>query len=212
MRILLSGFGPFGVFTTNPSQKLVESLLESPPEDLELGGIILPVRYNEAPRLLLEKIHKFEPDAVVAFGVAGNSNELRLERVAINWDESSVPDDRGDAPRGRTIVANGPAGIFSTLPLGSLLEGLDGQALPAKISQSAGTFLCNHLMYRTLLGLQASSPPLPFGVVHIPPAAEWNQNTGGPVRPFSQRYRTVSPGAESNSTVVLNSVLLALTL
>jgi pyroglutamyl-peptidase len=185
VRILLSGFEPFGTFSVNPSQKLVESLLESPPPELELGGIILPVRYNEAPRLLLDKIRTFEPDAVVSFGVAGGSDELRLERVAVNWDESSVPDDRGDAPRGRTILAGGPAGIFSTLPLGSLLEGLEGQNLPARISQSAGNYLCNHLMYRTLLGLQASSPPLPYGFVHIPPTAEWNSGAGGAVRPFA---------------------------
>ncbi|MBI5836950.1 MAG: pyroglutamyl-peptidase I [Candidatus Eisenbacteria bacterium] len=194
MSILISGFGPFPGFAINPSQKLVESLLAAPPAGVPLAGIILPVKYGEAPRLLLEKVAAVRPSAVVSFGVATGSDDIRLERIGINWDESTVPDGTGDTPGGRRIAPDGPDGFFSTLPLARMLAALEGHELPARISNSAGTYLCNHLMYCTLLALESGSgsgaPPgaggstaIPAGFVHIPPAREWNP--GPTARPFA---------------------------
>ncbi|HVP37585.1 MAG TPA: pyroglutamyl-peptidase I [Candidatus Saccharimonadales bacterium] len=182
MAILISGFGPFPGFEVNPSQRLVESLLEEPPPGVELDGIILPVVYGEAPRRLVERIAVALPAAVVSFGVATGSDDIRLERIGINWDESRVPDGAGDAPGGRRIEPEGPDGLFATLPLPRLLASLDGHVLPARISNTAGTYLCNHLLYRTLLGLRAAGLAIPAGFVHIPPAGEWNPGPGA--RPF----------------------------
>jgi pyroglutamyl-peptidase len=183
MAILISGFGPFPGFETNPSQKLVESLLAEPPAGVALDGMVLPVRYGEAPRLLLARVGAARPAAVVCFGVATGSDDIRLERVGINWDESSVPDGTGDTPGGRRIEPEGPDGLFSTLPLARLRAALEGGDLPARVSNSAGTYLCNHLMYRVLFALREARPAVPAGFVHIPPAAEWNP--GPTARPFA---------------------------
>ncbi len=184
--MLISAFGPFGSFTTNPSQKLLESLLSDPIQGIQLMGITLPVRYNVAPEILLAEIRLRKPAAVISFGVATGSDDLRLERIAINWDESDVPDQSGDTPRGRKIDPDGPDGLFSSLPLQQMMEALDGQALPYRISNTAGTYLCNHLMYRTLWALRQEGIDIPCGFVHIPPAEEWNKDAGGPTRPFAQ--------------------------
>jgi len=183
MRILISGFGPFPGFEVNPSQKLVEALAAAPPAGCELDALVLPVVYGEAPRQLLERARATRPDAVVSFGVATGSSEIRLERVAINCDDSSVPDGAGEKPSGRRIVEGGPDGLFTRLPLVGMLRAMDGHVLPAHISNSAGTYLCNHLMYRELLELPQAGVTGPAGFIHIPPASEWN---GPPARPFPQ--------------------------
>lgn len=184
--MLISAFGPFGAFKTNPSQKLVESLLAESLAGIPIKGITLPVRYNVAPEILLAEIRLRKPSAVICFGVATGSDDIRLERVAINWDESDVPDQSGDTAMGRKIDPDGPDGIFSTLPLEQMMAALDGQALPYRISNTAGTYLCNHLMYKTLWALHQEGIQIPCGFVHIPPAEEWNKDAGGPTRPFAQ--------------------------
>jgi pyroglutamyl-peptidase len=183
MAILISGFGPFPGFEINPSQRLVESLLAEPPAGVTLDGVVLPVRYGEAPRLLLDQVRAVRPTAVVCFGVATGSDDIRLERIGINWDESSVPDGTGDTPGGRRIEPDGPDGLFATLPLPRLRAALEGGELPVRISNTAGTYLCNHLMYRMLLALREVRPAVPAGFVHIPPAVEWNP--GPTARPFA---------------------------
>lgn len=184
MKVLVSGFGPFPGFDINPSQKLVEALAADPPAGVELDAVVLPVVYGEAPRLLLDRARRVRPAAVVCFGVATGSDEIRLERIAINCDESAVPDGQGERADGRRIVEGGPDGLFTRLPLAAMLRAMEGHVLPVRVSNTAGTYLCNHLMYHALADLPGVGLDVPRGFIHIPPASEWNAG-GGPTWPFA---------------------------
>ncbi len=184
MRVLISGFDSFPGFDVNPSRRLVETLALEPLAGGLAAGLsfrllhcILPVRFREAPRLLLEQVRATQPDVVLSFGVAGGATRLRVEKIAINWEQSSVPDVSGELAPGRVIRKDGPDGLFSTLPVAALVAAGAGVGAGAELSYSAGAYLCNHLMYELLWAGQGMAHPPRSGFIHIPPAAEWN--TGG---------------------------------
>lgn len=176
VRILVSGFEPFGGQTQNPTQLLCErlareALLGDEPERVVPPGVavrsvVLPVTFAGAYPRLREEIHAFAPHVVIAFGQAGGRAAIELERVAINCDDAELADNAGERPRDRVIVEGGPPALFSTLPLRALQGELAAAGIPARISNSAGTFVCNHLFYR-LMEEHRFSIRL-CGFVHVP--------------------------------------------
>lgn len=161
-RVLLTGFEPFGGDTTNPSWEAVKRAAElwDGPETLSIAE--LPVEFGRSDSALLAAIDATRPDLVVAVGLAGGIPDLHLERVAINLDDARIPDNAGDQPIDLPIAAGGAAAYFTGLPVKAAVRVLTRQGIPASVSHSAGTFVCNHVFY-TLMASGAHG-----GFVHVP--------------------------------------------
>ena len=142
-RILLTGFQPFHNASSNPSQSIVEALSG----ESNLVTRVLPVVFGESSREICNLIDEIAPDFVLALGQAEGRRELTPERVAINIDDARIPDNAGNQPRETAIESMGPAAYFSTLPIVEMVSSMRAANLPAAISNTAGTFVCNHIFY-----------------------------------------------------------------
>ena len=145
MKILISGFEKFGSHVDNSSEIIVKLFQQRRPD---LSTIILPVSFEESWEVLKEKINLERPDHVISLGLAGNRKVISLEKVAINWIDCEIPDNAGNVIKDKMIKENGPEAYFSTLPLTDL-KNLETN-FPTEISLTAGSFLCNYIMYQLL--------------------------------------------------------------
>ena len=167
MKILLTAFDPFGGHGTNPALEAVNRVRG------EIGGCevvkkIVPTVFGDAIRAAAEEIDRCRPDAVLCVGLAGGSTALCVERVAINVDDAIIPDNRGNQPIDQPVVPGGPPAIFSTLPIKAMVRAIQEAGLPAQVSNSAGTFVCNHLMYGVLHHIQRRGLETRAGFLHVP--------------------------------------------
>jgi pyroglutamyl-peptidase len=167
MKALVTGFEPFGGDRINPS---FEALRRLPPRlgVLDIATRPLPVVYGAALRTLREGIAATAPDIVLCAGLAGGRAELSLERVAINIDDARIPDNDGNQPIDRPVVADGPGAYFATLPIKAAVAALREAGLPAAVSNSAGTFLCNHVFYGLMHEAAAGGHRFRGGFLHVP--------------------------------------------
>lgn len=172
MKILITGFEPFSTHTINPSQKIAESLSNNTNIDVDLITAVLPVDHSHAPRILLEVIRKDEPDAILAFGLASSRYKIGLEQLAINLMDFSIPDNNGSQITNQPVVKGGPAAYFSTLPIRSLLSILIKENIPAEISLSAGSYLCNLVFYTMMHEIKLRDKPTLAGFIHLPALPE----------------------------------------
>lgn len=160
MNVLISSFEPFGGEEINPSQEVTKALKQ------EYETITLPVTRHLAPELLLERAEDLNSEIIIMLGEAGGSPEIKLERVAINIDDFPIPDHQENQPREEPIIADAPAAYFSTLPLAAIKDTLNSNDIPCSISNSAGTYLCNHLFYTLRHHLDYTSTQI--GFIHLP--------------------------------------------
>lgn len=165
MKILLSGFEPFNNHKLNPSETLVNSLAAESYPLFELDKIILPVSFINAFPLLKEKIEVFKPDYVICFGLAENRNDISLEEIAINLNDARIPDNNGFQPKSEEIKVGGAKTLCSGLPNNNWYELAQKQAYPVSLSQSAGNFVCNNVMYQVIE--QSSELKINAGFIHI---------------------------------------------
>lgn len=167
--ILLTGFEPFGGETINPSWEAVRALHGRILSDgSRIETALLPCVFGVALQTLQAQLQQWQPALVLCVGQAGGRAELSLERVAINVDDARIPDNAGAQPIDNAIVGDGPAAYFSTLPIKAMVQALRAQGIPAAVSQTAGTFVCNHVFYG-LMHLAAGLPHLrQAGFLHIP--------------------------------------------
>lgn len=173
MKILVTGFEPFNGETVNPSQLIVHRLIA--PNGAVLIKAILPVEFKNASVQLQTLFREHQPDVVLSIGQAGGRPEISVERVAINIDcvKSSngsklLPDNFGDMPVDEPIEPEGPPAYFSTLPLWNIVEAIQERNIPAGISNSAGTYVCNHVMYVSLHQAAVQYPQMKAGFIHVP--------------------------------------------
>ena len=167
MKALVTGFEPFGGERINPS---FEALRRLPPRlgAVDIATRVLPVVYGTALPALREAILSAAPDIVLCVGLAGGRAELSLERVAINIDDARIPDNDGNQPIDRPVVARGPAAYFATLPIKAAVAALREAGLPAAVSNSAGTFLCNHVFYGLMHNAAEGKGRFRGGFLHVP--------------------------------------------
>lgn len=172
MKVLISGFEPFGEMKTNPTMELLQMIKEETFQHLEVHTILLPVIYSECGKIMVDKIKQIEPDAVIALGVAKGRASLQFEQIAINMEdtgsENEISDNADDSPNGRLVKSDGPDGIFTTLPIRHLVNALRQNGVPAAISNSAGTYICNTTMYFMLHHIQNTGAKIPAGFIHVP--------------------------------------------
>ncbi|HSX59985.1 MAG TPA: pyroglutamyl-peptidase I [Tahibacter sp.] len=166
-RVLLTGFDPFGGETLNPSWEAVRRLDGEIVRGHRVFALQLPTCFGRSLRTLRAALTRTTPDLVICVGQAGGRSRLSLERVAINVDDARIADNAGRQPVDRPVVRGGPAAYFSTLPIKALLRALQSAGLPAEISQTAGTFVCNHVFYGLMHALR-EAPHVRGGFVHIP--------------------------------------------
>ncbi len=167
MKILLTAFDPFDGETTNPALEAVKAV-DTGKLAAEVRKIEVPTVFGKSIDRVAKEIRAWQPDLVLAVGQAGGRSGLTLERVAINQDDARIPDNEGQAPIDRTIRSDGPAAYFSTLPIKAMVEEIRKGKLPASVSNSAGTFVCNHLMYGILYTLDKECPRARGGFLHVP--------------------------------------------
>lgn len=169
--VLITGFEPFGGEALNPSWEAVRVLQGARIAGHRIETRCLPVVFGESMARLRKALVETNPALVLCIGQAGGRAQISLERIAINIDDARTPDNAGNSPADAAIVASGPAGYFSTLPIKRLLVELHRAGIPAEISQSAGTYVCNHVFYGLMHGLKRR-PGLRGGFVHIPYSPE----------------------------------------
>jgi pyroglutamyl-peptidase len=161
MRILLTGFEPFGNATTNPSGEIVKQIRMD-----NVFTAILPVAYTKSAEHLLALIAEHNPDVVICLGQAEGRTQITPERVAINLDDARLADNEGVLRSDVKILEGGPDAYFSTLPVKEMVEAIKNAGVPAAVSLSAGAFLCNHVFYvaqNKFAGTHVRS-----GFVHVP--------------------------------------------
>jgi len=166
--ILLAGFAPFGESTTNPSWEAVQRVagVWQGPETLHIAE--LPVVFGECAEAVRTLIRRHRPDLVIAVGQAGGRAQITPERIAINIDDARIPDNAGAQPIDVPVVENGPAAYFSTLPIKAMVEAMRTRGIPAAVSNSAGTYACNHVFYAVMHELACGFPASRGGFVHVP--------------------------------------------
>lgn len=172
MKILITGFEPFGESGINPSQMLVGSLSERDFKNAVLIKAILPVDQAKAPEKMKGMIAQHQPDALLAFGLAMGRPKISLERFALNLKNFRIPDNQGVTVTDQPIHPDGPAAYFSTLPLRSMLNALVTAGIPAELSLSAGAYLCNLIFYAMMHALASQGLNGPAGFVHLPALPE----------------------------------------
>ena len=167
MKILITGFDPFGGEPVNPALEAVK-----PMKDEIAGAKIIKLEIPTVFRKSVEKIHEMmkaeQPDVVLSIGQAGGRFGVTPERVAINVDDARIKDNEGNQPVDTPIFTDGEAAYFSNLPVKAMVEAIKNKGLPSTLSNSAGTFVCNHVMYGVLYYIHKEFPNVRGGFIHVP--------------------------------------------
>ncbi len=166
--ILVTGFEPFGPHPANPSQDVAKALDGRTVGACAVRGLVLAVHHTEAWAALAPVLAGTDPVAVVHLGLAAGRARIALERVALNVLDYELPDVAGYRAAGEPCVPGGPAAYVSTLPLTAILDALTADGIPAYVSNTAGTYLCNQTMYSSLHALRSRERPPRVGFIHLP--------------------------------------------
>ena len=193
MKIIVTGFDPFGGETINPSIGCVKALPEI--EGVELIRLELPTVFKESAKRLNEVINDVKPDAVLSVGQAGGRAGITMERIAINVDDARIPDNISQQPIDEAIQLDGEAAYFTTLPIKRIVKAIREAGISAEVSNSAGTFVCNHIMYQALFAATKADKPFKAGFMHIPFIPE--QTTDKPSLPLEESTKAVQIAIET---------------
>ena len=178
--VLVTGFEPFGGERTNPSWDVCAQLPR------EIAGLRVetqrvPCEFRRSIEVLAEAIERTNPELVILLGQAGGRSRISVERVAVNVDDARIPDNAGQQPVDEPIAAGGPPAYFSSLPVKAMVGAMRAAGVPTELSNTAGTYVCNHLMYGVLHFLAASGRnKVRAGFVHLPYAEEQVLDNGAP--------------------------------
>jgi pyroglutamyl-peptidase len=172
MKLLLTGFEPFGGSHINPSEQVVLAIAHDRIAGVELRAGILPVDRTRSSAQALDLIAEFQPDAILCLGEASRRLALSIERLGINLMDYPMADNSGNRIADEPIVPGGPAAYFVTLPVRAMLGAAREAGVPAELSLSAGAFLCNQVTYEVLHYLAAHNLSTPAGFMHLPSLPE----------------------------------------
>lgn len=166
--VLLTGFEPFGGDRINPSWEVAKQFKQRRIGAAEVVVCQLPCVFDRSAQVLNDAIDRHRPALVLALGLAGGRQRMSVERVAINVDDARIPDNSHRQPIDRPVVAGGPAAYFATIPIKAMVNAMCDAGVPAEVSQSAGTFVCNHVMYALLHRLARWPGSAKGGFIHLP--------------------------------------------
>ena len=167
MKVLVTGFDPFGGEPINPAWEAVKAM-----KDTIAGAEIVKMQIPTVVGKSIEKIHQkmkeLQPDLVISVGQAGGRFGVTPERVAINITDARIPDNEGNQPIDEPIFSDGPAAYFSNLPVKAMVQAIKDAGYPSVLSNSAGTYICNHVMYGILYYIEKEFPNVRGGFIHVP--------------------------------------------
>ncbi len=190
--VLLTGFEPFGGDAINPSEEIARQLNGAVLARHTVAGGLLPCVFGAAVKELKHLIKLHDPVLVICVGQAGGRAEITPERVAINIDDARIADNAGQQPIDKPIAKDGPAAYWSTLPIKAIVQELRKHDIPAAVSQTAGTFVCNHVFYGLMHELALHRDHVRGGFIHVPYLPEQTTarrtlgQTEAPSLPFEQ--------------------------
>ncbi|WP_314640551.1 pyroglutamyl-peptidase I [Stomatobaculum longum] len=191
MKLLLTGFTPFDGETINPALEAVKRV-KSEIAGMEIVKLEVPTVFGESVRLVAEAIEREQPDFVLSVGQAGGRAAITPERVAINVDDARIPDNAGQQPIDVPIFADGENAYFATLPVKAMAEAIREAGLPSALSNTAGTYVCNHLMYGVLYHLNRHHKDAKAGFIHVPYIPEQTADKPGvPSMPLDDIVRAL---------------------
>ncbi|MFA6840878.1 MAG: pyroglutamyl-peptidase I [Sphaerochaetaceae bacterium] len=167
MKLLLTAFDPFGGDKVNPALEAVK-LVSDKVGRVEVVKLEVPTVFHRSIETVEAAIKKHGPDVVLCVGQAGGRFDMTPERVAINVDDARIPDNEGNQPVDTPIFTDGDPAYFSTLPIKAMVQEIRNAGIPSSVSNTAGTFVCNHLMYGVLYHLKKSHPGTRGGFIHVP--------------------------------------------
>ena len=189
MKILITGFEPFGGESVNPAYEAVK-LLPDMAGDIQIVKMEIPTVFGEAGKVVETGILQHQPDAVICVGQAGRRADIGVERVAINLVEASIPDNAGNQPMDVKVQEDGDTAYFATIPVKAMVKNIKDHGIPASISYTAGTYVCNRVMYDLLYLIDRKYPSIRGGFIHVPYATE--QGVGKPVGTATMELSTIS--------------------
>jgi pyroglutamyl-peptidase len=181
-RVLMTGFAPFGGESVNPSWQAV-SLLAARRDDV--AAVELPCEFTASLPALRRALEEHRPELVVCAGQAGGRSEVTPERVAINLIDARIPDNAGARPVDAPVVPDGPAAYFTTLPVKACVAAIRAAGVPASVSHTAGTYVCNQVFYGLMHLLATEFPGVRGGFVHVPFSPEQVAASGKPAPSLS---------------------------
>lgn len=200
MKVLVTGFTPFGGEQINPSWEAVKRLPEHIGE-MTITKREIPTEFDAACAALRAAMDELRPDAVLSVGQYGGANGIRVERVAINLRDARIADNAGAKPMDEPVVPGAPDAYFATLPTRRIVEKLREQDIPAQLSYSAGTFVCNNLLFCALHESARKFPATRCGFVHVPYLPEQAKDGSAPsmslalmVRALTAALKTIAEG------------------
>ncbi|MFV0479009.1 MAG: pyroglutamyl-peptidase I [Anaerorhabdus sp.] len=167
MKILVTGFDPFGGEKVNPAIESVKKL----PDVIEGWDVVkleIPTICHQSLEVIDKAIQKENPDVILSIGQAGGRVDISVERVGINCDDCRIPDNAGQQIVDEPVYSDGPAAYFSTLPIKAIVENVKSKGIPASVSNTAGTFVCNHVLYGVRHLVETKYPGKRSGFIHIP--------------------------------------------
>ncbi|MEU9642417.1 pyroglutamyl-peptidase I [Streptomyces sp. NPDC048188] len=182
-RVLVTGFAPFGGERVNPSWQAACLVAAEPPAGLTVTAAELPCVFGESLTVLRDAVRAEAPDLVLCLGQAGGRPGVTVERVAVNVDDARIPDNAGRQPIDEPVVPGGPAAYFSSLPVKACVAAMREAGVPAAVSNTAGTFVCNHVAYGLGHLVATEFPRLRGGFAHVPWAPEQVPDGTAPALP-----------------------------
>ncbi len=185
-RLLITGFEPFGGETVNPAWLAVQALPEQI-GDYILYKLEIPTVFGQAGAAVLARAEALAPDVILSVGQAGGRAAVTPERIAVNIRDARIPDNAGNQPRGAFVAQEGPAAYFATVPVEAMARAIQAAGVPATVSNSAGAFVCNDVLY-TLLHRYAGTATR-VGFVHVPYLPQQAKGPEVPSLPLEQTVR-----------------------
>lgn len=199
MKLLLTAFDPFGGSSVNPALEAVK-LVSDRIGDVQIVKLEVPTVFEKSVAVVAHQMAQIRPDAVLCIGQAGGRYDLTVERVAINLDDARIPDNEGNQPIDQPIFEDGAPAYFSSLPIKAMVSQIREAGLPASVSNTAGTFVCNHLMYGVLYHIAKRFPGIRGGFLHVPFIPSQTVNLTGPVPSMS--VGDIARGIEAAITAI----------
>ncbi|PGV59415.1 pyroglutamyl-peptidase I [Bacillus thuringiensis] len=191
--VLLTGFDPFGGESINPAWEVAKSLHEKTIGEYKIISKQVPTVFQKSISVLKEYIEELNPEMIICIGQAGGRPDITIERIAINIDDARIADNEGNQPVDVPVVEEGAIAYWSMLPMKAIVKRLQEEGIPASVSQTAGTFVCNHLFYGLMHELEKHDKKIKGGFIHIPFLPEQASNYPG--QP-SMSLSTISKGIE----------------
>lgn len=194
MKILITGSDPFGGETVNPAYEAVK-LLPDTIAGAEIIKLEVPTRFHRAGAVLEDAMQRHKPDAVICVGQAGGRAAITPEKVAINLMDGRIPDNAGYQPVDAPIREDGETAYFTSLPVKAMVQRMRDAGIPAAVSYTAGTYVCNYLLYTLLYLIDKKYPNVRGGFIHVPYAME--QVINKPLGTPSMDLRQIARGLET---------------